>query len=535
MATTRKVRRTMLATVAALAMGVGMAQAATSSQPADGAAAKSAAAPAKKWLTSHAPKEHTPAGQAQPKHPRPVTGPRLTATERELELAARTTPEVKRPGVGNRIGQAPVLAPPGKSFSYEGASQNTSLYPPDTHGAAGKVNFVEVTNGEGVSVYTKTTGTLQKKTSFASFFGYTDQTIFDPRVVYDKTWNRWVISAEAFPEAGGAQYAFIAVSKTSDPKGAYYVSQFDVSGLGGFFDYPQLGLDQDAVIMTANEFSDVAYTGSWAFGIGKAQLYNGLGFSVPAFDLGTPGTVAPPIVEDNSTNAFLVAAGVGDNTHLKLFKASNFGRSGVTVAAPTDVTVTAFSAPAPAAQPGTDQTLDTLDARFQNNSTQIGNQLLNVHTIGGSLPTPKWYQINTGTSALTASGLFYETTTSSDFNPSIAGSAVGGTLDNPIGRFFVTWTATDTGPTPHQVRVKGSGRLASDPVNFTGGATFGPTASTFYNPDSDTVGRWGDYSAVSIDPSPATGCDVGNRAFIVNERQNSQTQWASRIGRLGFC
>lgn len=531
----------MLAAVTALAMGVGMAQTATSSQPGGGgeAAAGTAAAPVKTWLTARAPKESTPSGTAQTEHPRPVPPPRLTATQRELDAAARLAPGRKRPGIGNRQGQAPLLAPPGKSFSYEGATQNTGLYPPDTHGAVGKVNFVEVTNGEGVSVYTKTTGSLQKQTSFASFFGYTDQTIFDPRVVYDKTWNRWVVTAEAFQEGSGAQYYFVAVSKTSDPKGAYYVYKLNVASFGGFFDYPQLGLDQDAVLVTGNLFSDEeGYVESVAFGIGKAQLYNGLGFSIPVFGLGTPGTVAPPVVEDDNTNSFFVAASPADATHLKLFRGSDLGRSAASIVSAPDVTVNAFSAPAPAAQPGTDQTLDALDARFQNNSTQIGNQLLNVHSTGSTQSTPTWYQINTSTSAVTTGGIFYETGTSHDFNPSIVGSAVNGTADNPIGQFFVTWSATDPGgasTTPHQVRVKGSGRLATDPANFAGGSTFGPTASTFYNPDDDPVGRWGDYSAVTIDPSPATGCPVGNRAYIVNERQNSQTQWSSRWGRLGFC
>lgn len=534
----------MLAAVTALAMGVGMAQTAMSSQPGDGgdsaagsAPGSAAEAPAKAWLTVPAAKEVTASGTAQAEHPRPVPPPRYTATREELKAAARRAPQLRRPSIGNRQGQAPLLAPPGKQFSYEGATQHTSLYPPDTHGAAGKSDFVEVTNGEGVSVFDKTGGTLKKQTSFASFFGYTDQTIFDPRVVYDRTWNRWVITAEAFPQANGVQFHFIAVSKGSDAQGSYYVYRVPVQGFGGFFDYPQLGLDQDAAIVTANIFSPTSYVRSVAFGIGKAQIYNGLGFSVPVFFLGTPGTVAPPIVEDNNTNAFLVAASPADNTHLKVFKAANLGRSGANISGPANVTVDAFSAPSPAAQPGTDQTLDTLDARFQNTSTQIGNQLLNVHA-QGSQSTPTWYQINTTTNALTAAGLFYETGTSLDFNPSIVGSAVGGTGDNPIGRFFVTWSATDLGganTTPHQVRVKGSGRLATDATTFSGGSTFGPTASTFYNPDADPVGRWGDYSAVTIDPSPATGCPVGNRAYLVNERQNSQTQWSSRFGRLGFC
>lgn len=54
--------------------------------------------------------------------------------------------------------------------------------PPDTHGAVGLDYFVEVTNSH-VDVYQKSEGTRVKSVSLASFFGYTKQTLFDPRCV----------------------------------------------------------------------------------------------------------------------------------------------------------------------------------------------------------------------------------------------------------------------------------------------------------------------------------------------------------------
>lgn len=399
---------------------------------------------------------------------------------------------------------------------------------------------MEVVNGVGFGVFRKSDGGLSKNVSFASFFGYSAQTIFDPRVVYDKKWNRWVISAEAFPESSTVQRVFFPVSTTSDPNGSFYIYNFDPpENAGDFYDYPQLGLDQDAVIVTANIFdSSDNYLRTRALGMAKSDLYNGRNPNFPYFDLGTPGTVAPPIVEDNNSNAFLVAASLASNTQLALFRASNLGRSGAGIVLQANVPVPAFSAPPNARQPGTNNLLDSQDARFQNASTQIGNRLLNIHDIGPGLPTPKWYQIDTSTNTVPAgeSGLVHESGDSDDFNPSVAGSDVGGTASNPIGRMFFTWSATDvTGTGIHQARVKSGGRLATDATNVVGGNNHGADAPTFYNPSADTVERWGDYSAVTIDPIATDTCAVGNRAFVVNECQISTTSWGSRIGKPGFC
>ena len=82
-----------------------------------------------------------------------------------------------------------------------------------------------------------------------------------------------------------------------------------------------------------------------------------------------------------------------------------------------------------------------------------------------------------------------------------------------------------------------SGRESGDAagsMNAAPGGTVLFTSPTFY-----TNFRWGDYSAVTLDPKAysITGgtCDAGRRAWIVNEKINSQTIWGSRIGRIGFC
>jgi hypothetical protein len=54
-------------------------------------------------------------------------------------------------------------------------------------------------------------------------------------------------------------------------------------------------------------------------------------------------------------------------------------------------------------------------------------------------------------------------------------------------------------------------------------------SATFYNYlGSGGIQRWGDYSAVSIDPGDATGLT----AWIVNETILNANTWGSRIGSI---
>jgi hypothetical protein len=205
-------------------------------------------------------------------------------------------------------------------ISCEGNSQTEGLRPPDTHGAVGLTQFVEVTNSR-ISVFNKSDCSTAKSVTLASFFGYFTQTLFDPRAVYDSTWNRWIVIAEAFEESPTVQRQFIAVSKTSDATGDYYIYDLNVKfsfNDNGFWDYPQLGIDQNSVLITANIFPSFT---SNLIPIAKARLYNGLGFPVAVFSNLQP-SLAPPIVLDQSASTFLVSARAIGNS-LQLYKLTN--------------------------------------------------------------------------------------------------------------------------------------------------------------------------------------------------------------------
>src|SRR6266542_3520217 len=291
-----------------------------------------------------------------------------------LKAVTTDTTAPTRSGDTQAEAAAAVLAPPSTVvLSIDGVDQATACgtcRPPDTHGAVGDTHFVEVTNSH-VDIYSKT-GVSVQSISLNSFFNYTNQFLFDPRVVYDSVWRRWIITADAFQESATVQLLFIGVSLTSDPTGPFFIYAVNVNLTGDdFFDYPQLGFDQDAVIITANIFSNATQGLKYAemFAVAKARLYNGLGFSIPVFT-GLTATLAPPIVSDQNATTFLVAAPATGNT-LALYAARDLSRAfGASLVLQANVPVPDYTIPASAAQPGTGSTLDTLDCRFVNASPQ---------------------------------------------------------------------------------------------------------------------------------------------------------------------
>ena len=172
--------------------------------------------------------------------------------------------------------------------------------------------------------------------------------------------------------------------------------------------------------------------------------------------------------------------------------------------------------PVDAPQPGTTSLLDTLDTRFVNASTQSGDSLWQVHTVAlGSFAAPKFYQINTVTNALVRNGFFFGTSSSYDFNVSIAA--------NSANDVFVTWSMTDPrNGTNAQVRFSG--------FDHNNGATYilSPGTAAFTSAGYFGGNRWGDYSAVTLDPRNA------RRAWLVNENALANHNWGSRIVGIGF-
>ena len=320
------------------------------------------------------------------------------------------------------------------------------------------------------------------------------------------------MTADAFQESSTVQYLFIGVSQTPNPKGAFWIYQLNVTFFtGDFWDYPALGFDQDAVIFTANIFNGASYHGADEFSVAKSRLYNGLGFSVPVFT-GLVGTLQPPIVLDQNGSSFLLAAPPSGTTLTK-YTLTCSSHPDCTALVASGVTVPSYTVPPGAHQSGTTDLLDTLDSRFVNASTQNGTDLWQTHTVAlGAFPGPKFYRINTSTNTVPQSGFFFQSGSSDDWNASITA--------NTANDAFVTWSSTDASVGVN-AQVIFSGKTDGAAGIPAGLVAF--TSPTFYNPSTDTVERWGDYSAITVDPSNTS------KAWLVNEKINTTALWGSRI------
>jgi hypothetical protein len=469
---------------------------------------------------------------------RPNLAPRPTMGDAAYQAAKAAADALRHSGSkpSQLSGIGPLVAPGTIITNKPGPNQaltGDGYYPPDSTGAIGTTQVVIPVN-QTLNVYNRG-GKLLKSTPFGAFFGTSDG-LSDPRVQWDPLWSRWVLTDTRIPNPGDTLAAcfYVAVSQTASATGAWNIYRPCISGgvfaAGDLWDYDMLGLSQDAILVTGNIFGVSSFKGPAVIAMPKALLYNGQGFSAPVYTLPTSvGTLTPPVVQDTNANAFFLAND-SSGTVLDLYKGVNLSSEYQFSFTLQAQLATSYSVPPSAQQPGTSQVLDTLDGRFQQVNSQYGNTLWAVHTEGlGTYPAPKYFQIDTSANAIVQSGFFYESGTSDDFNPSI--------VANTAGSVFVTWSSTDalssTGG-QHNASIRFSGRQASD------GAGIGAGSALFTSPVALTgnyqngIQRWGDYSAVTLDPKAST-CGAGQRAAVFNETIVNANEWGTQYGLIGFC
>ncbi|MDD5035821.1 MAG: hypothetical protein PHE55_13800 [Methylococcaceae bacterium] len=431
---------------------------------------------------------------------------------------------------------------------FEGTNNDdrTESDPPDTEGAAGFDHFAEIVNDRVDIFQTYANGQtldrpiLKKSIDHRAFFGLPKiprGSLFDGRVLFDNHQNRWIFVVSNQSNTQRAQLA-LAISKTADPLGAYYLYRYALppgaARGANFWDFPMLGENKDAIFISGEMYGgrrgDIYKTTSLLI-LPKAMVYKGRPLQ-GAFFKDLKGPLATPIVLDDNPNAFFLAAEDGQNLHL--FKGTNLGNIiRVRVRLQAKIKVPDYQAPNPVAQPGTDITLDPSDFRFVNAGTQFGNSLWNIHTIKrADHASPRFYELDTASNAVKQSGFFKTSDTSDDFNASIAA--------NPYGEAFVTWTSVDAaaGIAPRMVFSGFSGGQYGEIPGIVQGTVLYTSAFSYLG-DLQDQQRWGDYSAVSLDPRaysmPFGTCEAGRRAWIINEKVNRPDSWGSTIGRIGFC
>jgi hypothetical protein len=463
-----------------------------------------------------------------------------------IRIAGQTTAFGVRPRSTTSATSASFAAagPIVAGLNFDAVTEHTAGgVPPDPHLAAGSDYYAVVTNRH-FDVYRKTDHADVLSKTLADLFNYTTSGLFDPRILRDPWSGRWFVISDSAPEPSGRQKLQLGVTTTTSIVGPMCHYNLDVNYSGDdFLDYPMLGINQNAVMVTADIYN-VAGTvrkGSTLLAFPKAPLLNNCATVTYTIFSGFSWNLTPPVVYDTNANSYLVSAPfLADtsqlNSFLPLYAAARLDQPGsATLTYLGNVSVPTYTLPADAPQ-CSHTPIDTLDSRFVNASSQWGNSLWNVHTTSDQptnyLSTPRWYQINTSTVSTVQTGQFFMAGSSSDWNASVAANAAQ--------QVFFTWSSNQQIPCVRP-SVAYTGRQASDPLGTTSQPPHMLVSSPndYFDPQQsgEPQYRWGDYSAVALDPQSVGNCTAG----IINEYAEAptgiplKTWWKTRVATLSYC
>ena len=482
---------------------------------------------------------------------------------------------------------APTVNIPAPSLTFEGLGRTENinagfgnLSPPDTVGDVGPNHYVQQTNLL-VRVWNKAgvplTAPFRLSSLFAPLGGQCAQPDNgDPIVLYDQLSDRWMLSQFAFASQTAAPYhQCIAISKTPDPTGAYFLYDFITAG-NEFPDYPHLGVWPDGYYMMVHQFTlggPFNGTGAYAFNrlkmltgdptanyiyfnLNLASHPEGIGGSLPS---DADGLTPPPPGRPNTFVYFTTTEFGNPAIGLRLFDfhadfntpalSTFIERPESTLAAPLAVAPFSLVSPAgrrdvpqPAPAAGVtnalDGILDRLMHRLQYRNRGGFETLVLTHTVGAPASTTfgtfragvRYYELRR---ALPAGNFVVQE--QATFAPADGVSRwLGSAAEDHQGNLAVGYNVS-SGAAGGNVfpGIRYAGRLATDPA----GGLFQGESSLIAGTgvQLSTGNRWGDYSALTVDPSDDCTFWYTTEYYTAAGQAASTVGWQTRIGRFKFA
>ncbi|MGH8862960.1 MAG: hypothetical protein ACRDVG_17275, partial [Jatrophihabitantaceae bacterium] len=408
----------------------------------------------------------------------------------------------------------------------------------------------------------------------------------DPRAVYDPASHRfWAAMLQVEGGLGIATHCpfktvyFVAVSRTSDPRGSWNVYEFEMShGTPFAADFTQIGLNSDAVFFSANMFGLSGGFYSEIFEANKAQMEHGrANFTADGFanlqgnGPGIPIAGVGPFLADTVQPVLALGGGGSDRapapgSHDGLFVdtidgpdlvsgnlcssqadackgmilwrmthpiSHDSGGSAPTLTGTYLPDTKPFSFPPPADQPSCNRCVDANDLRIPATPMLRGSTIYTGWGTGldnGTqvVPAAEWAEVGvTGAHASTTTGYFTL--------PGDDAAAYPAFMPDGAGNVVMVYEHMGNSTFPEAKYVQhrsGSPFTGTGRVLRAGQASYRPTLC---GTSAIPVCRWGDYEAMSFD---------GNgRIWMAGQYANTHTDpaiapwfgrnWGTWIGALG--
>jgi uncharacterized repeat protein (TIGR01451 family) len=492
--------------------------------------------------------------------------------------------------------QSDIPAPniPSTILTFEGLGRTENIAagfgnisPPDTNGDVGPNHYVQMDN-DLVRVWNKAGTPLTAPFKLSALYtplggecAAPDKG--DPVVLYDPLADRWMISQFAFAsQTGGVYHQCIAISKTPDPTGAYYLYDF-ITGGNEFPDYPHLGVWPDGYYMTVHQFTAGGpFNGEGVYSFNRAKMLAGdptanyiyFSLNLTSFPEAIGGMLpsdldglTPPAAGRPNTFVYFTSLDFGDpadglrlfNFHADFTTPANSTfteRSESTYNAP--LAVAPFSLVAPAGGPegraavpqpspaasaalGLDAIADRLMFRLQYRNRGGFETLVLTHTVGAPASStfgtfraaPRYYELRStggGPFSVQEQATYAPGGSPGDNVSRWLGSAAEDNQGNLAVGFNVS-SGTAGGNVFPGIRY--AGRLSTDPSGglFQGEATL--VAGT--GAQTSTGNRWGDYSALTVDPSDDCTFWYTSEYYTAAGQAASSVGWQTRIGSFKFA
>ncbi|MDP9337823.1 MAG: hypothetical protein M3P45_03030 [Acidobacteriota bacterium] len=435
------------------------------------------------------------------------------------------------------------------SFDGQSAQDNRNVFgfafvPPDTNGAVGDTQFVQMVNVT-IAVYDKSSRALRLgpaaiHTLWTGFGGlcefgggtptYSDGG--DPVVLYDHLAGRWLVTQLQYNTTFTQTAQCIAVSTSSDATGTYNRYEYDFGT--NFPDYPKFSVWPDAYYNTINVFPGNSFAGAEACAFDRTAMLAGAPANAICFQ--QPSTVSSllPADLDGSTlppaGAPNYLVSLADSTHLNFFRfhadfsnpaSSTFtGPTLISVAPYTELCARAITLSC-IAQPNPGEKVDGLGDRlmfrlayrnFGDHESLVVNHAIKAGTLAGE----RWYEIRNP-----AAPFVYQQSTVTDPNVNYW---LGSIAMDKTGNLALGFSASSQSVYPS---VYVAGRAPSDPA----GALFGPLVLVNGSGvQFNSYHRWGDYSSMTVDPTDDCTFWYTQEYYAITGSFN----WTTRIGSFKF-